>query len=558
MMSRTVALSFVAAAVAFTACTQSSPGPQGPQGPKGDPGAAGPAGSTVLFSSVVELPGANCVNGGVELRSGVDADRDGVLDDTEVDAAATRYLCDGAQGATGPMGAPGLSSVFKTTLELTGSTQCPTGGVRLDVGLDANGNGALDVGELDVAQSQLLCNGPQGPQGAQGPQGMQGAQGDQGPAGPAGPSTLARTTAEPAGANCATGGVKLELGTDANANGTLDVAEVNAALTRFVCNGAQGVQGATGPSGPQGPAGQLGIYGDGSAGALLVPVGNTLDLSTVAGVNALPFRQNLQFSSVTISGTLIVPSGTVIRCTGDVTISGTLFVLPGTGPATGGVAHPGISLAPATSFRGGTGLALLSAAHVVSTPVSAGGAGVQPSPSSGGEGGGAFSLFARGNVSIVVGGSINANGNNGGVVSGGADLGGNGGGAGGVVLVVGRNALSVAGAVRANGGAGGAGLNGNGGTNGAGGGGGGGGGIIHLLSTSSISVTGTVQANGGASGTDAAGTTNTAGGGGGACGGSGGRGGANDVFGNPFSPAGAGSAGYVLQTVVASPENLLF
>jgi Chaperone of endosialidase len=51
---------------------------------------------------------------------------------------------------------------------------------------------------------------------------------------------LILTTGEPIGANCATGGVKQEYGIDANSNGILDAAEINATLTKYVCNGATG------------------------------------------------------------------------------------------------------------------------------------------------------------------------------------------------------------------------------------------------------------------------------------------------------------------------------
>ncbi len=52
-----------------------------------------------------------------------------------------------------------------------------------------------------------------------------GAQGDQGPQGPGGTPghvALVNTSAEPAGANCADGGTKIEAGVDTNDNGTLD------------------------------------------------------------------------------------------------------------------------------------------------------------------------------------------------------------------------------------------------------------------------------------------------------------------------------------------------
>ena len=62
--------------------------------------------------------------------------------------------------------------------------------------------------------------------------------GPQGATGADGKNTLVKTTTEAAGANCATGGVKLEYGIDANNNGVLDAGEINATLTKYVCNGA--------------------------------------------------------------------------------------------------------------------------------------------------------------------------------------------------------------------------------------------------------------------------------------------------------------------------------
>ncbi len=103
-----------------------------------------------------------------------------------------------------------------------------------------------------------------------GPQGLTGPAGAQGVAGANGLNALTKTTVEPDGANCATGGVKLEFGPDANVNGILDAGEIVPALTKYVCNGAvgppgpiglpgiQGPAGVAGPTGPQGPAGPSG------------------------------------------------------------------------------------------------------------------------------------------------------------------------------------------------------------------------------------------------------------------------------------------------------------
>ena len=112
--------------------------------------------------------------------------------------------------------------------------------------------------------------------GSQGPAGTNGTNGTNGL------NALVRTTPEAAGANCATGGTRLDAGLDANSNGTLDAAEINAALTRYVCNGAAGQQGTAGTNGtngtngatgPQGPAGP-GVPAGGTDGQVLTKTGS--------------------------------------------------------------------------------------------------------------------------------------------------------------------------------------------------------------------------------------------------------------------------------------------
>ncbi|HET9055951.1 MAG TPA: DUF1566 domain-containing protein [Chitinophagaceae bacterium] len=67
--------------------------------------------------------------------------------------------------------------------------------------------------------------------------------GPQGSMGLNGHNTVTKTTTENAGINCTAGGVKLEYGLDSNNNGVLDVAEINTALTKYVCNGDTGLVG---------------------------------------------------------------------------------------------------------------------------------------------------------------------------------------------------------------------------------------------------------------------------------------------------------------------------
>ena len=111
--------------------------------------------------------------------------------------------------------------------------------------------------------------GPQGPAGPQGPQGIQGLTGATGPQGPQGPigltgpagpqgpagvngnngadgkNALIKTTFEPAGANCASGGTKIEVGLDNNNNGLLENNEINVIQTKYICNGTNGIEAGT-------------------------------------------------------------------------------------------------------------------------------------------------------------------------------------------------------------------------------------------------------------------------------------------------------------------------
>lgn len=114
----------------------------------------------------------------------------------------------------------------------------PTGGTAYTI----SGTNEL----MSVPYALFSANGTPGPigltgaTGPQGPIGLTGATGSAGTNGANGKNTLAKTTAEVAGANCATGGVKMEYGLDTNNNGTLDAGEVNATLTKYICNGADG------------------------------------------------------------------------------------------------------------------------------------------------------------------------------------------------------------------------------------------------------------------------------------------------------------------------------
>ncbi len=175
----------------------------------------GADGQTVLTRTADEPAGANCANGGVRIDAGIDSDASGTLDDTEV--TDTRYVCNGADGQDGQDGQDGVSYLTATTDEPAGAN-CANGGLRVDSGPDTDHSGTLDPGEISV--SSYVCNGVDGKDGQDGA------------------NALTQTSDEPAGANCANGGVRIDSGVDSDASGDLQSGEITS--TSYVCNGADG------------------------------------------------------------------------------------------------------------------------------------------------------------------------------------------------------------------------------------------------------------------------------------------------------------------------------
>jgi len=167
-------------------------------------------------------PGSQCGAGGSSIAFGLDQNRNGKLDSSEV--SSTVVVCNGSTGAQGPQGPTGakgatgaqgpqgtngtngktgVNSLVRLDDEPAGAN-CPAGGVRIEAGLDLNGDGILSANE--VTETSYTCNAV---------------------------STLINIVAEPAGPNCGAGGQAIQTGVDANHDGTLELAEVQ--HTSYVC-----------------------------------------------------------------------------------------------------------------------------------------------------------------------------------------------------------------------------------------------------------------------------------------------------------------------------------
>lgn len=129
-----VVVASAAVAIAVGACS-------GSKGAKGDPGVPG-----ALVKTTAEPSGTtNCGGlGGTKIEVGIDGNDNGTLDPAEV--TSTQYVCNGA----------GAASLVKVTQEPSG-TNCAVGGLKIESGVDVDGNGTLDPAE--VTSTQYVCNG---------------------------------------------------------------------------------------------------------------------------------------------------------------------------------------------------------------------------------------------------------------------------------------------------------------------------------------------------------------------------------------------------------------
>lgn len=177
----------------------------------GKDGTTGQDAKNMLLAVTVEAAGANCTSGGQKITSGTDLDSDGSLAEAEVQH--TEYVCNGANGSTG------LNSLSAVTTEAAGAN-CANGGLRIDLGLDDDASGTLEAGEIDT--TRYVCDGAAGTDGI---------------------NSLVSVVDEPAGANCAAGGERITYGLDEDGDGTLDPSEVSG--TRYVCDGEPGAPGAS-------------------------------------------------------------------------------------------------------------------------------------------------------------------------------------------------------------------------------------------------------------------------------------------------------------------------
>jgi len=192
--------------------------------------------SVAVSKSILAVGATQCPTGGIQVESGIDTSGNGLLDATEV--KNTDYVCNGTTGKDGATGTAGANAMMAYVTEQPG-INCALGGEKIQTGTDSNANGVLDTAE--VLKTFYVCVASPGLNGV---------------------NSLISMVVEAAGVNCANGGNKLSAGGDLNLNGTLDTAEIQSVA--YACNGAagaQGIQGLTGAAGAQGIQGLTGAAG---------------------------------------------------------------------------------------------------------------------------------------------------------------------------------------------------------------------------------------------------------------------------------------------------------
>jgi hypothetical protein len=175
------------------------PGPRGPQGDAGPPGPQGPQGDAGPQGS--QGPQGNAGTNGAP----------------------------GPQGLQGPTGDAGAVSIVVQTAVPPGTGGCAYGGNQVVSGVDLNGDGTLQTSE--ISSTSYVCNGAPGEAGAPG---ATGPQGDAGPESLVSVAQLDGGTPLDAGANCASGGLQIQVGIDVNGDGILEPSEVQ--QISYVCN----------------------------------------------------------------------------------------------------------------------------------------------------------------------------------------------------------------------------------------------------------------------------------------------------------------------------------
>jgi len=125
-------------------------GIDGAHGTHGENGSNGSSGLTTLATTTLEPEGDNCQSGGVKISVGIDINGNGVLE--EVEKLETSYICNGLNGNDGLNGSSSSFTMLTDVSSPSQSLGCTAGGRVIKQGLDNGDNSG-------VAQNGILESG---------------------------------------------------------------------------------------------------------------------------------------------------------------------------------------------------------------------------------------------------------------------------------------------------------------------------------------------------------------------------------------------------------------
>ena len=170
--------------------------------------------------------GDQCPYGGLRIESGNDADGNGSLDGEEVKSIS--YACNAR--------VDGYTTLVDTSTTIPQGS-CPQGGLLISTGKDTNENGSLDSNEIE--DTEVICDGDRGAAGRDGTDGFDGQNGADGADGADGEDgfntlvNMSEVAPDPNGV-CYFGGTRIDTGLDLDRDGNLSEAEIE--YTRHVCS----------------------------------------------------------------------------------------------------------------------------------------------------------------------------------------------------------------------------------------------------------------------------------------------------------------------------------
>ena len=203
--------------------------------------------SALAIVEELSVGDSTCSNGGSIIKTGIDTDNNKILSIDEVEFSS--YVCNAQDTNT---------SIQTTVVTLTqlndANTNCFTGGIQIDTGVDSDSNGLLS--DSETLATSYVCNGVDGTDGVAGLDGMDGIDGTSGTGGLTALVRIDELSLE--SIECPASGIAIYNGIDINANGVLDSAEQNTTY-QIICNGVSAADGLNGVDGTDGVDGSDGL-----------------------------------------------------------------------------------------------------------------------------------------------------------------------------------------------------------------------------------------------------------------------------------------------------------